>query len=120
MLKIQNTITTYVSGYSSMQFYNVYSFKEGVNAQIQRKSLCKCTERSVQIKRRMLRCHRIHFLLSGRRWMVSWLCIPMDTRMYTADTFTADMYNPASYAKTNLKGNAQDHIGQAIVQDRNQ
>ena len=35
LLNIQNTITTYVSGYSGSQFYNVYSFKEGVNAQIQ-------------------------------------------------------------------------------------
>ena len=41
LLNIQNTITTYVSGYSGSQFYNVYSFKEGVNAQIQENTLCK-------------------------------------------------------------------------------
>lgn len=32
----------------------------------------------------------------------------------TADSFTADMYNPASYTKTNLKGNTQITSGQAM------
>lgn len=43
LLNIQNTITTYVSGYSGSQFYNVYSFKEGSECTDSGKSLCKCT-----------------------------------------------------------------------------
>ena len=112
LLKIQNSITNYVSSYSNMQFYNVYSFKENVNAQIQENlyinalnDLSDQTDSAVSQN-----------TFSFERTSVDGI-LALYTDGYediTADSFTADMYNPASYTKTNLKGNTQITSGQAM------
>lgn len=112
LLKIQSSITNYVSSYSNMQFYNVYSFKENVNAQIQENlyinalnDLSDQTDSAVSQN-----------TFSFERTSVDGI-LALYTDGYedvTTDTFTADMYNPASYTKTNLKGNTQITSGQAM------
>ena len=95
-----------------MQFYNVYSFKENVNAQIQENlyinalnDLSDQTDSAVSQN-----------TFSFERTSVDGI-LALYTDGYedvTADSFTADMYNPASYTKTNLKGNTQITSGQAM------
>ena len=108
LLKIQNSITNYVSSYSNMQFYNVYSFKENVNAQIQENlyinalnDLSDQTDSAVSQN-----------TFSFERTSVDGI-LALYTDGYedvTADSFTADMYNPASI-RDESEGQYADHIG---------
>ena len=112
LLNIQNTITTYVSGYSGSQFYNVYSFKEGVNAQIQENLYVNALDSLTDKTTEAVSQNTFSFV---RTTVDGILALYTDGyEDVSADNFKAEMYNPASYVKTNLKGNAQVTSGQAL------
>lgn len=112
LLNIQNTITTYVPGYSGSQFYNVYSFKEGVNAQIQENLYVNALDSLTDKTTEAVSQNTFSFV---RTTVDGILALYTDGyEDVSADNFKAEMYNPASYVKTNLKGNAQVTSGQAL------
>ena len=95
-----------------MQFYNVYSFKENVNAQIQENLYINALNDLSDQTNSAVSQNTFSF----ERTSVDGI-LALYTDGYedvTADSFTADMYNPASYTKTNLKGNTQITSGQAM------
>ena len=112
LLNIQNTVTGYVTGYSNEQFYNVYSFKESVNAQIQENLYVNALDSLADKTTAAVSQNTFSFV---RTTVDGILALYTDGyEDVTADSFKAEMYNPASYAKTNLKRNAQVTSGQAL------
>ena len=112
LLDIQNTITTYTSSYSGEQFYNVYSFKEGVNAQIQENLYVNALDSLQDQTTAAVSQNTFSFV---RTTIDGILALYTDGyEDVTPENFQADMYSPASYIKTNLKGNAQVTSGQAL------
>ena len=112
LLKIQNSITNYASSYSNMQFYNVYSFKENINAQIQENLYVNALNNLEDQTASAVSKNTFSF----ERTTVDGI-LALYTDGYedvTTDSFTANMYNPSSYSKTNLKGNTQITSGQAL------
>lgn len=112
LLNIQNTITSYISSYSNTQFYNVYSFKDGVNAQIQENLYINALNSLSDQTTSAVSQNTFSFVRASVDGILA-----LYTDGYegiTTDNFTTDMYNPASYSKTNLKGNAQVKSGQAL------
>ncbi len=112
LLNIQNNITSYISSYSNTQFYNIYSFKDGVNAQIQENLYINALNSLSDQTTSAVSQNTFSFVRTSVDGILA-----LYTDGYegvTTDSFTADMYNPASYSKTNLKGNAQVKSGQAL------
>jgi len=105
---IQSIVTEYTANYSDTQFYNVYSFKENLNSSVQESLYLAALEE-----------------LSGETDSGTFSLIRAATdgilafytdgyEDVTPDTFSADLYQPSSYQKNNLKSNTIVSSGQAL------
>lgn len=112
LLDIQELITDYNSSYSDTRFYDVYSFKENLNANIQ-ENLYLAALNSLTDEMNQAASSNTFSLIRAQKDGV----LAFYTDGYegvTADNFSPEMYNPSGYTKTNLKGNTAVSSGQAL------
>ncbi len=108
LLEVQELITDYSLNYSSLQFYQLYSFKENLNASVQENlylsalaSLSGQTNSGTFSLVRATTDGILAFYTDGYESI-------------TTETFTPSMYQPSEYKKTNLKTNTTVSSGQAL------
>ncbi len=108
LLDIQSTVVDYISNYSDTQFYNVYSFKSNLNSDVQESlylaTLEELTEETDSGTFSLIRAKTdgiLAFYTDGYEDI-------------TIDNFSAELYQPSSYQKNNLKSNSSVSSGQAL------
>lgn len=108
LLDVQELVTNYTANYSATQFYNVYSFKESLNASVQEnlylaalESLSDQTDSGSFTLVRAQTDGVLAFYTDGYESV-------------TPDNFSADMFQSAEYQKTNLKSSTSVSSGQAL------
>lgn len=110
--EIQNLISDYTSSYSGMQFYNIYSFKEGVNSKIQEELYTKALEDlSAQTKAAVSK-KTFSMIRASEDGTLAFYTDGYES--VTADNFSADQYQPSSYEKINLKTKTSVASGEAL------
>lgn len=112
LIKIQSDITEYSASYSNMQFYNIYSFKEGINAKIQENLYVSALNSLSEQTSTAVSQNTFSFIRSQNDGILAFYTDGYED--VTPDNFQEDMYNPSSYAKNNLKGNTSVVSGQAL------
>ncbi len=108
LLEVQEMITDYADGYSGDQFYNVYSFSQNLNSEVQEnlyvaalESLGDQTDTGTFSLVTAARDGILAFYTDGYEGI-------------TPDNFSAELFNSADYKKTNLNGNTSVSVGQAL------
>ena len=109
---IQSDITEYTSSYSNMQFYNVYSFKDSINAKIQEDLYTNALNSLSQQTDTAVSQNTFAFIRAKKDGVLAFYTDGYES--ITPDTFQEDMYAPSSYTKTNLKNNTAVTSGQAL------
>lgn len=112
LIKIQSDITEYSTGYSNMQFYNIYSFKESINAKIQENLYINALNSLTEETNTAVSQNTFSFIRSQNDGILAFYTDGYEG--VTPDTFQAEMYNPSSYTKNNLKSNTSVVSGQAL------
>lgn len=112
LMDIQELITDYTSSQSDMQFYNVYSFKDNLNANVQENLyLAALNNLSDQMDSAVSR-NTFSLVRSQTDGVLAFYTDGYED--VTPDSFSSDMYNPSGYTKNNLKSNASVNSGQAL------
>ncbi|MCD8150348.1 MAG: hypothetical protein LUE92_12495 [Clostridiales bacterium] len=108
LLDIEDIVSEYTANYSDTQFYNVYSFKENLNSNVQEslylaalEELSRETDSGTFSLIRAETDGILAFYTDGYEDV-------------TPDNFSADLYQPSSYQKNNLKSNTIVSSGQAL------
>ncbi|MCD8046714.1 MAG: hypothetical protein LUE90_08825 [Clostridiales bacterium] len=108
LLEIQDQVTEYTSNYSDIQFYDVYSFKENLNASVQESLYLAALEQLSD------QTDTSSFSLVRAQTDGVLAFYTDDYEDVTPDTFSAEIYQPSSYRKNNLKANTSVSYGQAL------
>ena len=108
LLDVRELVTDYMSNYSDIQFYKVYSFKETLNASVQENlylaALEQLSDQTDSGSFSLVRAQTdgvLAFYTDGYENL-------------TPDNFTADKFQSSEYQKTNLKSNTSVSAGQAL------
>lgn len=112
LMDIQELITDFTSAQSDTQFYDVYSFKDNLNANVQ-ENLYLSALNSLSDEMDSAVSQNMFSLVRSQTDGV----LAFYTDGYediTPDNFSADMYNPSAYTKNNLKNNSSINSGQAL------
>lgn len=112
LIKIQSDITEYSGSYSNMQFYNIYSFKESINAKIQENLYISALNSLSEQTSTAVSQNTFSFIRAKTDGVLAFYTDGYED--VTPDNFQADMYNPSSYTKNNLKSNTSVVSGQAL------
>ena len=112
LIKIQNDITEYSGSYSNMQFYNIYSFKESINAKIQENLYVNALNDLAEETSTAVSQNTFSFIRSQTDGILAFYTDGYED--VTPDTFQEEMFAPASYIKNNLKSNTSVISGQAL------
>lgn len=112
LLEIQEIITDYTSVQSDMQFYNIYSFKENLNSNIQENLYLAALESLSDEMNQAASSNTFSLIRAQKDGVLAFYTDGYES--VTADTFTPEMYNPSGYTKNNLKGNTAVSSGQAL------
>lgn len=112
LIKIQNSITDYAESHSDMQFYNVYSFKESINAMIQENLYINALNSLSEQTSTAVSQNTFSFIRAQKDGILAFYTDGYEG--VTPEAFRAEMYNPASYTKNNLKSNTSVGSGQAL------
>ncbi len=112
LLEIQGIITDYTSVQSDMQFYNIYSFKENLNSNIQENLYLAALESLSDEMNQAASSNTFSLIRAQKDGVLAFYTDGYES--VTADTFTPEMYNPSGYTKNNLKGNTAVSSGQAL------
>lgn len=106
--EIRSLVTNYTANYSDTQFYNIYSFRENLNSSVQESlylaALEELTDQTDTGTFSLVRADIdgiLAFYTDGYEDV-------------TPDTFSAEIYQPSSYQKNNLKSNTSVSVGQAL------
>lgn len=110
--EIQDFISDYSISHNDQQFYNVYSFKESVNAKIQEDLYNNALEALTEQASDAASKNTFSFIRTKTDGILAFYTDGYES--VTPESFTADMYNPASYTKVNLKSNTSVTSGQAL------
>ncbi len=109
---LENSIKTYVNNCSDMSFYNVYSFKTTVDAQVQEALYVNALNALSDQTDEAVKNQTFQFQSSPRDGVVA-----LYTDGYediTIDTFENRMFDASSYSKNNLNSNQTISEGQAL------
>lgn len=109
---IQGIINDYTASQSDIQFYNVYSFKENVNANVQENLYQSALNQLTEQTDSAISNNTFSFVRASDDGILAFYTDGYED--VTPDSFTADMYNPSSYIKNNLKSNLAVSSGQAL------
>lgn len=112
LLEIQEIITDYTSVQSDMQFYNIYSFKENLNSNIQENLYLAALESLSDEMNQAASSNTFSLIRAQKDGVLAFYTDGYES--VTADTFMPEMYNPSGYTKNNLKGNTAVSSGQAL------
>ncbi len=108
LMDIQQMVTDYTYDHSDEQFYNVYSFGKNLNAEVQENLYLTALENLGS----QTNASTFSFVTAAEDGILAFYTDGYED--VTPDTFTADMYDTASYTKENLKGNTSAADGQAL------
>ncbi len=108
LLNIQDIITDFTYDYSSDQFYNLYSFKENLNSEVQENLYLTALESLSD----QTSSDTFSLVNADRDGILAFYID--DYENITPENFTSDMYNPSGYSKTNLKKNTSVSNGVPI------
>ncbi|MCD8299938.1 MAG: hypothetical protein LUC41_01980 [Clostridiales bacterium] len=108
LLEIQDLITDYTYDYSEDQFYNIYSFKENINSVVQENLYLTALESLSE----QTSPGSFTLVNAGRDGILAFYTDGFES--VTPESFTADMYDPSGYSKTNLKKNTTVSNGEPI------
>ncbi len=112
LLDILDMITDYSSSYSDDLFYNVYSFKENLNASIQESLYLAAFDSLTDEMDEAASSNTFSLIRAEEDGVLAFYTDGYED--VTTDNFSPEMYNPSGYTKTNLKGNTAVSSGQAL------
>ncbi len=105
---VQELVTDYMNNYSDMQFYNVYSFKESLNASVQENLYLAALEAIAD------QANTGSFSLVRAQTDGVLAFYTDGYENVTPDNFSSDLFQASEYQKTNLKSNTSVSSGQAL------
>lgn len=109
---IETTISNYISDNSNMTFYNVYAFKNSLDAQVQEALYLKALNSLSKETDEAVKNDTFSFQKSPSDGIVAFYTDGYED--ITTDTFKDSMFDPSSYQKSNLKNNDKVTDGQAL------
>ena len=112
LLQIQELITDYTLAQSDTQFYNVYSFKDNLNANIQENLYLAALDNLSDQMNQAVSSNTFSFIRAQKDGVLAFYTDGYED--VTPDSFQPEMYHPSGYTKTNLKGNTSVSSGQAL------
>lgn len=112
LAELEETISAYIDTSSNMTFYNIYSFKDDVDSQVQEALYLNALENLSDETEAAQAANTFSFENATTDGVVAFYTDGYEE--VTTDTFTADMFDPSSYQKNNLKMNQSVSDGQAI------
>lgn len=105
---LRTTMDAYISTYTSNSFYNVYAFKDAMDAQLM-EAITKNALDAITEAGDSATFHRVYSTEPG---IVAYYTDGYEA--VTADTFTPDMLNALNYSKNNLKLNTTVNAGDPV------
>ncbi len=108
LMEVQELITDYSNDYSGEQFYNVYSFGQNLNSEVQENLYLAALERLGS----QTNAQTFSLITADRDGVLAFYTDGYES--VTPDTFSADMYSVSDYKKTNLSGNTAVSLGQPL------
>lgn len=106
---IDEIVDDFMSSWSNLQFYNVYSFKDNLNASVQENLYLAALE---SLSEETLSSDSFTLVTAQTDGVLAFYT---DGYEYvTTENFTADMYNPSGYTKNRLNSSASVSSGQAL------
>lgn len=109
---IETTISNYVSDSSNMTFYNVYAFKNSLDAQVREALYLKALNSLSDQTAEAVKKDTFSFLKAPSDGIVAFYTDGYEK--VTKDSFKDSMFDPSSYQKNNLKNNDKVTDGQAL------
>lgn len=109
---IEETISSYVDTSSDMTFYNVYSFKDDVDSQVQESLYLNALNNLEEETSEAEANQTFSFEYAIKDGVVAFYTDGYEN--VDVDSFTEDMFDPSSYKKNNLKIHQSVTTGQAI------
>ncbi len=108
LVQVQETIMEYSNDYSSDQFYNLYSFTQNLNSEVQENLYIAALERLGD----EADSDMFTLVTAAQDGVLAFYTDGFED--VTPDNFTADLYQASDYHKTNLNGNTSVSLGQAL------
>lgn len=109
---IENSIETYIAECSDMTFYNVYSFKNSIDAQVQEALYLDALNNLTDQTDKAVKNQTFKFEKSPVDGVVAFYTDGYEE--ITSETFKHSMFDPSSYSKNNLKNSEKVSNGQAL------
>jgi hypothetical protein len=110
--EIQDQITEYIESDSDMQFYNIYSFKDNINAVVQEDLYLNALNNLSDQTSSAVSQNTFSFVTSQTDGVLAFYTDGYES--ITPDNFDASKYTPSTYTKTNLKSITSVSSGQAL------
>ncbi len=108
LLSVRSIITDYTENYSDTSFYNVYSFKENLNASVQENLYLSALEQLSD----QTSVSTFSFVRASIDGVLAFYIDGYEG--ITTENFKASVYAPSNYQKTNLKASTSVSSGDAI------
>ena len=112
LLEIQELITDYTSAYSGTQFYNIYSFRDNLNANIQENLYLAALDSLSEQMNQAASSNTFSFVRAQKDGVLAFYTDGYED--VTPDSFSPEMYQPSGYTRNNLKSNTAVSAGQAL------
>ncbi len=112
LIKIQDDITEFSENFSDTHFYNVYAFKEGINAKIQENLYLSALNSLSEQTSTAISQNTFSFVRAPVDGVLAFYTDGYES--ITPDTFSEEQFNPSAYTKNNLKSNTSVVSGQAL------
>ena len=101
LLEIQELITDYTSAYSGTQFYNIYSFRDNLNANIQENLYLAALDSLSEQMNQAASSNTFSFVRAQKDGVLAFYTDGYED--VTPDSFSPEMYQPSGYTRNNLK-----------------
>lgn len=112
LAELEDTISAYTDNVSDMTFYNVYAFKDDIDAQVQETLYLNALESLETEATQAQQANTFSYEKAAIDGVVAFYTDGYEE--VTTQTFQSQMYDPSSYQKNNLKINQNVTNGQAI------
>lgn len=112
LAELEESISSYTDNASDMTFYNVYAFKDDIDAQVQENLYLNALESLESETAQAQQANTFSFENASTDGVVAFYTDGYEE--ITSDTFRDQMFDPSSYQKNNLKINQNVTNGQAI------
>lgn len=109
---LEEAISAYTDTNSDMTFYNVYAFKDDIDAQVQEALYLNALDELSEETQQAQAANTFSFKNATTDGVVAFYTDGYEE--VSLDTFQSDMYDPSSYQKNNLKINQSVSSGQAL------